>query len=134
MRFALRIARLLTTALSICLVLGSVLSSAQAKTAHMGGVITAVTLPCHHALSSDDASPMPKSPLDLCRELCLTQAPDAALAAVAVTPDTTVVTIAIPADTSAREITVPTRPAQHTFVPAPKLRRQPYPTTTRLLI
>ncbi len=134
MRLTLRIARLFTTALSIILILGSAVSSAQAKSAHLGGIINAVTLPCHHALGSNDASPMPQSPLDHCRDLCLNQTPDVAIVPAVVMPDATVTKAFTPAHALVPEIVLPARPAQQTVAIAPKLRRSAYPATTRLLI
>jgi hypothetical protein len=132
MHAALRFARYLTAALSILLMLGAVVASAQAKAAHTDVVLSALAMPCHHALASDET--VKTSALDLCRDLCLTQAPDTLMAPTGLSAAPSVVTELLPANTYAYVAATLSRPAlDMPRAHAPPLRPS-HPASTKLLI
>lgn len=90
---ALRSARRLTALMSIALMLIGIMASGQARAAHVGGLLSMASPPCHHALDNGSALTPTASMLDQCLALCLTQAPDAAVVPAAFSNDTLVVSI-----------------------------------------
>lgn len=132
MGLALRIARQIVTALSILLVLGSALSTAQARTNHLNGMMAASSQPCHHALSTSDRAA--QSPAEICLKLCLSQAPEASLVPGPATAETCVITEPAHTYVSMPETLLPARPVSFSATRDPKLRQAPYPASPRLLI
>jgi hypothetical protein len=136
MRLFTTIAKRLTAALSIALILVGVVVSGHAMAAHMTGLSNAAAAPCHHAMDDGAAGLQGDSfgALDLCRQLCLNKIPDAAITAAAVQTEAAVQIS--PAAPQAVHMVATHRAPNLLVAPAPpdQPRAIAYLTSQRLLI